>query len=555
MNSEGVKIRYGDVAPEAKENFVPSTEDKTAFTDLSELQEYNVKFQNFGNPCEYGAVMLDSTSKAFPLDPNNENMGLWSNSVSNSTGAFATPITLTLTSSGQYSSQGFTFTFDTYNNIFCNNLTITWYRNNVQIETADFVPNSAFYFCRKKVENFDKVVIVFKKINMPYNRLKLCVIDYGYGTFFTSEELRNVSVIQELNPISAEISINTVDFTLDNKSDMEYSFQSKQALEVYFNGELRAVSFINKSQRQTKNTWKVESEDYIGQLSKLTFMGGMYDGINANELLTSIFTQAKIPFSVSEDLLQKTVTGHIPICDCREAVRQICFAIGAVCSTANSDKVDIYTMSDTIKDTVDLSRIRQGQSFDEEDRVTAVKLAAHNYKAISESTEAYRASDSGTGDNILVQFSEPLHDLTISGGTILKSSANYAMIKANAGCVLTGKKYEDTTTVYTKNNPIVSASDLENVIEITDATLVNKFNAEDILLKAFNCLIKRNTTKLKINEGYSYGENEEKIFDSIVNVGDVITAETEYLGTITGRIISERFNLNGGILVKECELI
>ena len=555
MNTEGVKIRYGDVAPEAKENFNPEATDKTSFSDLSQLQEYNLKFPNFANPCEYGAVLLDSSSEAFPLDTSAENIGLWSESVTGSDGAFTNPVTLTLTSEGQYSSQGITLTFDTYNSIFCNDLTITWYRNNSQIAAADFTPNSAFYFCWNKVENFNKLTITFKKLNMPHNRLKLRAIDYGYGTFFDSKELRNVGAIQELNPISTEISINTVDFTLDSKSDMEYSFQSKQPLEVYFNGELRAVTFVSKSQRQSKTIWKVESEDYIGQLSKLTFMGGMYSDKNAKDLLTDIFTQAKIPFSISSDLEQKTVSGHISICDCREAVRQICFAIGAVCSTADSDKVNIYTISSAIKDTVPLSRIRQGQSFDEEDRVTAVSISAHNYKQISESVDAYKAIDSGTGDNIMVTFSEPLHDLAISGGQILKSSANYAVIKANSGCVLTGKKYEDITTVYTKVNPVVSASDLENIIEITDAMLVNNSNAEIILSKVYDYLIKRNTTKLTINEGYSYTDSGDVVFDSVVKPGDIITAETEYLGTVTGRITSERFNLNGRILVKECEMI
>ena len=110
MNTEGVKIRYGDVAPEAKENFNPEATDKTSFSDLSQLQEYNLKFPNFANPCEYGAVLLDSSSEAFPLDTSAENIGLWSESVTGSDGAFTNPVTLTLTSEGQYSSQGITHT-------------------------------------------------------------------------------------------------------------------------------------------------------------------------------------------------------------------------------------------------------------------------------------------------------------------------------------------------------------------------------------------------------------------------------------------------------------
>ena len=66
----------------------------------------------------------------------------------------------------------------------------------------DFTPNSAFYFCRQFVEYYNKVVITFNSLNLPYNRLKLRSIDYGYGTYFYGDELRNVKLIQEIDPIS-----------------------------------------------------------------------------------------------------------------------------------------------------------------------------------------------------------------------------------------------------------------------------------------------------------------------------------------------------------------
>ncbi len=570
MDDLGVKIRYGDVAPEAKENFTPTVSEMADFVDLSQLQKYNLKFANYGNPCEYGAVLLDGKSLPPPPRYAGENTGLWSVQISQSDGTFETPIILTLTADAQYSSQGFTLTFDTFNNIFCNALSIVWYRGETQLAAADFTPNSAFYFCRKQVENFDRVIITFKKMNMPYNRLKLRVIDYGYGTYFRADELRSVNVIQELHPIAAELPTGTVDFVLDSNTDMEYSFQSKQPLSVYFNGTLRATTFVTSSKRQGKYMWKVESEDYVGQLARLTFLGNIYTNENAYNLLSSIFTQAKIPFTISDDLKTETVTGYIPICDCREAVRQICFAIGAVCSTANSDTVNIHKLSDTVTQEIPLSRIRTGQSFEEDDRVTSVVITAHQYRPIGGDTdnlvEAYKASESGTGTNILVKFTEPLWQLSIKDGEILQSCANYAIINANAEtCVLKGYRYEDVQTQKVKNNPVVSASDLENVVEISDATLVSSANADAVLNRVYDYVTKRTTTTMKINEGYhmvKWGEFKwgefvygGKVFDDIVNVGDVITAQTEYIGAVTGRITSERYNLNGGIVVKECELI
>ena len=581
MNNEGVKISYGDIAVGAKENFVPqvNSEDVESFVDLTQLNKYNLNFPNYGNPCEYGMVLLDSTAIPFPSNPQNENMGIWFSYKENISAN--NPIVLTLTGDGQYSSQGFTFTFDTNNNVYCNNLDISWYREDILLETKNFTPNSAFYFCHNKVENFTKVVIKFNSINLAGSRLRLRSVDFGYGTFFYGDVLRNVNVIQELDPISSEIPTSTVDFTLDSNTDIEYSFQSKQPLSVYFNGELRSVCFVTSSARESKSVWRVETEDYIGQLSKLTFTGDIYVDKNAKELLESIFSQANIPLEIDSALNDSVISGHIPICDCREAVRQICFAIGAVCTTSNRKNVYIYKLSNEITQTIPLSRIRQGQSFSIEDRVTEVRVTAHSFEKMITQTELYKADESGIGDEIFVQFSAPMYNLTIKNGEILKnsdnslkSSANYAIIKAEAGCVLKGYEYGDVATVYTKRNDIISISDLENVVEVTDATLVTAANVNQVLDRVFNNAIKTNGTNLKIYEGKTrkpdtgaiygagiygiakYGVVEKGGFeyDSIVNLGDIITAETEYLGNVTGRIKSQRYSLNGGIIVKECEM-
>ena len=78
MTNKGVTIRYGDVAPEAKENFVP-TSIGSAFDTLSQLQRYNLNFPNYANPCELYQTVLDGTATALPSDTENANVGFWSN--------------------------------------------------------------------------------------------------------------------------------------------------------------------------------------------------------------------------------------------------------------------------------------------------------------------------------------------------------------------------------------------------------------------------------------------------------------------------------------------
>lgn len=707
MNNKGVAIRYGDVAPEAKENFVP-TASESEFDTLSQLQQYNLDFPNYANPCELYQTVLDGTASAFPSVPEQANLGLWSERLSAENGNFeytetipkkyivtgtgsfdntcgyveingvkytsafsvevnygtkvivkvsagtsaiydrcnidfnnnrvldgsgrcnfivtgktdinfvvqtsekiygfakwweayitmptdvATeeikkgyPIELTLTSDGQYTSQGLTLTFDTYNNIYATRLKIKWLRITDEgittLDEKEYNPDNAFYFCRNFVENYNKVVITFYSLNMPKNRLKLRVIDYGYGAFFYGDELRNVKITQELDPISTQISINVVDFTLDSKTDMEYSFQTKQPLSVYFNGELKATTFVKKSTRKAKRLWDIQSEDYIGLLDSIPYYGGIYTNKNAVELLTDIFTVAKVPYSIDDVFADATVTGYIPYTTCRDAIMQVAFAIQAVVDTSNVDYVNVYKLSaddEFAQEPIPLNRIMQGQNFADEETVTGVEVAVHSYKPIIEKIDVYDASESGTGQNIFVKFSEPLHDLSIINGSFAVDDkgnelkhTNYAVINANTGCILRGQQYEHTTQTRRKNNPVVLASEIEKVVSVENATLVSQHNIDNIIEKCYNWLIKTNTTNLKIVEGkhvqygdyvkygekkygtFKYGKQPNIItYDKIVNVGENIKAETEYLGVVSGRLIKQSFNLNGNIIVKEAVL-
>ena len=175
MMNSGVSIRYGDVAPEAKENFVP-TASEGEFNTLAQLQQYNLNFPNYANPCELYSVVLDGTATAFPSVPEQANLGLWSEQISNDDGTFTEPIVLELESVGQYSSQGLTLTFDTYNGIYATKVGIKWLRITDEgittLDEKEFTPDNAFYFCRNFVENYNKVVITFYSLNMPKNRLK-----------------------------------------------------------------------------------------------------------------------------------------------------------------------------------------------------------------------------------------------------------------------------------------------------------------------------------------------------------------------------------------------
>jgi hypothetical protein len=560
----GVVITYGDIAIGAKETFVPSMQDIKPFSDINILKQNALTFDNFANPCELFQTPLDGSLEPFPDDISEYKMNIWSQYVSESDGTFVNPPQLVLQTAGQqFASQGFTITFDEKNNIFCTDLLIEWYRDGEIIDTFEFYPDAVTYFCGHFVSYFDKVVMTFKKINYPRNYLRLQEIVYGYGTEFTSKELRSVNVNQSLDPLSTELKINTVDFTVDSKRDFEFSFQKNQPVTVYFDGRLIAKHYIKSSKRIARKMWTVKTENEISVLESTEFPGDIYNNKDARELFDEILTKAGVEYEITDEFDGELVTGYIPYTNCREALMQLAFVTDAVINSAYSDKLRIYKLNNEISQTIPKSRIKQGQNFEDEEIVTGVEVVSHRYTKSFELVE-YDWSDfeeTETEKEVIVKFDVPTGYLSIEKGTILESTATYARLKARQNTILTGIKYRDRTTIKRKTNPTVLVSDSERVITIDGATLVNASNVDRILDKCFDYYMNTTTTNVSIVDGKHIVEEQinedgsvtpkEVVYDKQTEVGDKIIISTEFLGDRTGRIISQRFDLNGGIINKE----
>ena len=159
---------------------------------------------------------------------------------------------------------------------------------------------------------------------------------------------------------------------------------------------------------------------------------------------------------------------------------QVVFAVQNVVNTSGRSYVEIYNLNDEVTQTIPLNRIKQGQSFVDDETVTGVEISIHNYKPTIEEVVVYDASESGTGQNIFVKFGEPLHDLNITNGTFVVDDkgnelkhTNYAVINANEGCVLVGEQYAHTTQTRHKYNELVLAGEREKIITIDNATDVS----------------------------------------------------------------------------------
>lgn len=557
-----VSISYGDIAAGARQDFSAYTEDQTSFSDLDKLKYDILTLQNYSNPCDYYSTVLDGNVIGIP--ENDAIIPFWSESYSNENGIFNLPIVLTLNSTKKYSSKGILLTFDKFNDVYSNNVKIQFYDGDELLSEKTFYPDSAVYYCEKddnhKNEQYNKFVVTFYSINMPYNRLKLNGIEYGLGIEIKGNELKNVKLIQEIDPISSQLSINTCDVVLDSKSDYDWDFKEKQPLDVFFGEKLQSRVFVKNAKRTGKNMWVIDCEDYIGLLDTVRFGGGVYSSKSGIELIEEIFSTASIPFEF-KDVEDVQLYGYIPYTTCREALMQVCFAMGLVADTTHSNVVKIYKMTEEISQTIPLARIMKGQSFDTGTKITSVELMAHSYVESSDTLTVYDGSESGEGENILVVFSEPVRDLSIQAnssiyGEIIEAHSNYAIINATKHTILKGKKYIHTTITKSITNENILPNDAENVVSIKNATLISVHNVDKILQNCYNHIVKDTNINLKIIEAkHEQKETGEYYNDEPVVVGDKITTETEYLGNITGRVVKQTFNLNGGIIVKDTIMV
>lgn len=572
----GARIEYSNIAPQAKQDFVPSCDD-SAFNTLTNAQIEGLKSPNYANPCELYQTPLDGSAVPVPTNTSTTQTVLWSKQTTDENGEFLFVVELELRSKGLYSSPGITFVFDEHNNIYPRSIQIEWRRTtdneDIELYAQSYVVTSPTYFCSAAVEAYNRVIVRFFNLNMPYNRLKVQTIDYGYERIFEGGELKNVKITRALDPISSEIKINTCDFTILTQTSENFNFQSKQPVMVTFDNDLIIKSFVKTAKRNTKHSWDITTEDYFGLMDRAAFVGGIYNNILASDILEAIFTAAVIPYSVETDITDVRLSGYIPYTTCREALMQVCFAAGLVADTSRSEVVKIKAISGEIAQTIPLNRIMQGQTVTDNDPVTGVELTCHAYTAITDDTEAYKAEESGIGESILVKFSEPLHDLSIVNGAILTGDTNYAIIDAQEGCILTGRKYEHKEAIRRRLREGIASDTTENISSVSAAYLISPSNVDTALTRCYNWLIGTTTTSFRVIEGKSevrgmgtkYGEGIYGQFkygalpsaivkDPVSSVGDKVTVETEFMGNITGIITNQSFNLNGGIIVKDTEL-
>ena len=244
----------------AKENCIVSSNNVQAWCDVNCLLNDGLRVKNYGT-LEKNHFKLDGNFEIMP--DLTQNYGFWSNTLTDENGDFQDSCTLTFTFSEVYSSSGITLWFDTFNNEYCNNLTVTWYDNNSNI--IDIVENYEIdlsnVYIENAVENFSKITIDFHSLNKAHRYLKIFRIDFGESYVFESDLIEDYEVYEEIDLSRMSQPSNVASFTI-NSIDIN-KFRAGMQIDIYNNSLYLGMYFSNEITKLAFSKYQVSCIDFM----------------------------------------------------------------------------------------------------------------------------------------------------------------------------------------------------------------------------------------------------------------------------------------------------
>jgi hypothetical protein len=551
------RVEFGLYDVTARGDSAPSCTTAKPFCNLGrDLLLESVPSQNKYGTLESEQWLMDGSFSFFPEVPEQYFWGLWSTTQSDKNGVFADPPVLDITFTQDHSSSGLTLHFYIPTDDWASRIKIQWFsQDGGLISTALFYPDAVDYYCAKKVENYRRIRIHFLETNRPGRYLKLAGIDYGVYLHFSGHEIVEAHVLEECDPLSSEISINTLNVSLYNKEgrfsilNPEGYFdvlQHKQKFTVWEDVKQDARStgsvsycmgtfYLSDWSNSGDTLADFSAVDAIGLLDGAPFDGGIYD-TTAAELAEAILTGYS--YTLDGSLAAERVQGYIAAGTRREALQQLAFAIGAVVDCSRGELIRIAPAPSKASGMITYDRkLQDGSKVTLNPLITAVAVTAHRYLPGEATEELYRDTlDPGI---YRVTFNAPavVDSLTVTGAELTESGVNLCTLtvaKAGEVCV-TGRKYTDSTVVLRRTAANLPPNAQDNELTVTDATLVGPSRAEAVAVRVLEHYAQR------YEQNFSMFAGDEKLADRLIiqSFGGEM---------VRGVLTKLEFDLTGGFL-------
>ena len=252
-------------------------------------------------------------------------------------------------------------------------------------------------------------------------------------------------------------------------------------------GKIVLRQFLESVKRTGKYKYLLSCVSGVGLIAQSRHYGGLYSNVPFSTVLSDIIGGV-FPYTVGADVASIAIFGWLPVDNRRANLRKLLTATGVVIKTNADGIIRFAAPSTSAPSAISDAEIQIGGSVDRPTPYQAVKITEHAFAKTPNDILTTLLDGEAVGDNIItpkgarvlgsiITFADPMHDLSITGSTILESGVNYAVLAPSMACTLTGYKYSHTTRVVTAGS--LTASE-QATKRLDNCTLVNVFNADSV---------------------------------------------------------------------------
>ena len=318
--------------------------------------------------------------------------------------------------------------------------------------------------------------------------------------------------VKALRSDSLEANSLTVTVFSDDKAIMGFAKNDK--VEYFRDGRRVGVYYLQTVERVGSGAYTLSALSALGRLITMRHVGGIYTGQTVAEVVPQICGPVEV--MIESVYASRQLYGYLPYSNpdtrtgngrsARDNLSQVLFAIGASLGTDENGVMRVEKLWDGVSATITADQINEDScSTVYETPVSAVEITEHQWVKSQDTVTLFEGT---AEDGALVTFEAPAHSLTAEGFAITEQGDNYAILSAGTG-TLTGKSYNHLTRIVRRT---VTEGAEENVVPVSDATLVSLTNSVDVAKRMADYYRHRETIRVDVEPGTERAGRVVQIF-------------------------------------------
>lgn len=426
----------------------------------------------------------------------------------------------------------------------------------VVIYTATITSN--YVLIPQDVFGYSKIVIEFTK-TLPNHYIKFKNFFFGIVLTWGELNVQEASVVQEIDRISKNLSIDTLSFKIiDVKSELNLGnlqgihryFQKNQYMLPYEIiqdmkdglpvGEPRKIKlgkYYLRTFSESSNLGKMTAQSYISLMDdNMFYEGEIYNGKLAGEVIEQIFTvMGTTNYEIDNETYNQPLYGTITPKSCRKALQEVLFACNSIINAHDVNSIIIKKTSHVKRPDIPKNK-KFSTSVTKNDYTYGVEIKYTTYSKEEELREI--AKDTYSAGIYELQFNEPYTGITITGATLLDTSTYHIKFRVSESTEVVIKGYaylKVQNTVNALQSKLLAGE--EQKFTTYSTNLCNKDTAQQLAAKLLDYLNLNLTVKMK----WLADNNDMNDFHVVENPNEDFN---DYLGVFIKRTL----DLTGGFI-------